>query len=276
MKYENKVCMKLARWHSSSIGRPCFHGVQRPLSDKLAILGGEPVRKKPLPSVSNSSGRDLGDEELRLLEEVIRSGRLFRFAGTKVKRFEEEFANYFGVKHAIASTSGTSAIHVALGAINLGPGDEVITAPISDIGTVIPILAQNAIPVFADVDPETYNIDPSDVKRKMTEATKAIIPIHLFGQPCDMDPIMEIAEKHDLYVAEDCAQAYLAEHKGRMVGTIGHLGCFSLQQSKHMTAGDGGITVTDDDQLAHRAELFADKGWDRSIKGPYPRKYASC
>ncbi len=230
-----------------------------------AKYGGEPVRTKPLPSISDASGRWLGDEELALLTKVIRSGRLNRVYGGFVREFERRFAELMGVKHAIASTSGTAAIHVALGACDIGPGDEVITTPITDMGTIIPILFQNAIPVFADIDPETFNLNPEDVRHRISDKTRAIIVVHLFGMPAEMDVIMEIAESHDLYVIEDCAQAYLAEYKGRFVGTIGHLGAFSLQQSKHITTGDGGITITNDEDLAWRAKLFADKGWDREV-----------
>jgi len=155
----------------------------------------------------------------------------------------------------------------ALGMIDLDPGDEVITGPITDFGTIIPILYQNAIPVFADVDPDTFGMDPEDLERKITKKTKAVMPVHLFGNPCDKDPILEIARKHSLYVIEDCCQAYVTEYKGRWVGTLGDIGCFSLQQSKHMTCGDGGITITNNDDLAQRGRLFADKGWDRSMWG---------
>ena len=234
------------------------------MEERLAVDGGSPVRTRPFPTVGDSSGRDLGEEEKRMLVEVINTGHLNRVGGTKVAQFEQEFAQRYGVKHAIASTSGTAAIHVALGALNLNPGDEVITTTISDMGTVIAILLCNLIPIFADVDPLTCNIDPESIKEKISEKTKAIIPVHLFGQPADMDPIMEIAKEHGLAVVEDCAQAHMAEYRGRKVGTIGTLGCFSLQQTKQITTGDGGITITNDDQLAERARLFADKGWPRT------------
>jgi len=231
--------------------------------EKLAVDGGTPVRTEPLPSVSNKSGRDFGHDELANLTEAITSGTLFRYGGKFVDQFERQFADMLGVKHGIASTSGTSALHVAVGAINPNPGAEIITATITDMGTLIGILFQNAIRVFADLDPKTYTMLPKSIEKRITDKTKAIIVVHLFGQPCDMDPIMQIARKHKLRVIEDCAQAYFAEYKGRLVGTIGDMGCFSLQQSKHMSTGDGGITVTDDDELARRARLFADKGWPR-------------
>lgn len=238
---------------------------------KLAIHGGEPVRRSPFPTVNDKSGRNIGREELELLKRVVESGALFRYSGTMVSSFEREFAGFLGVKHAVASTSGTAALHIATGAAGIGPGMEVITSPLTDIGTIIAILGQNAIPVFADIDPDTYNLDPEDVRNKVTDKTRAVIAVHIFGLPADMDPLVELAEEKDLVLIEDCAQAYLAEYKGRLVGTIGDIGCFSLQQSKHMFTGDGGITVTDDDELARKARLFMDKGWDRSLG--LPRAY---
>jgi len=233
---------------------------------RLAIDGGTPVRQHPF-----STGQRFGKEELKELIDVVYSDTMFRWSGTKVKQLESEFASLMGVKHAIASTSGTASIHVAVGMVNPNPGDEIITAPITDIGTVIPILYQTAIPVFADVDPETLNIDPNDVKRKITDKTKAIIVVHLAGNPANMDAIMKIAKPRGITVIEDCSQAHLSEYKGRYVGTIGDIGCFSLQQSKHMTCGDGGLTITNSDSLGVRGRLFCDKGWHRADYGP--RKY---
>ena len=239
--------------------------------EKLALFGGKPVRTKPLPTINDKSGRNIGDEELKLLREVVESGSLFRYSGRMVSRFEEEFARFLGVKFAVASTSGTAALHIATGAIGLGPGMEVITTPITDMGTIISILGQNAIPVFADIDPETYTLDPESVEDNITDKTKAIIAVHLFGLTCDMDALRDIAEDRNIYLIEDSAQAYLAEYKGRLSGTMGDVGCFSMQQSKHMFTGDGGITVTDDEEIARRARLFMDKGWDRKAVGP--RRY---
>jgi len=239
--------------------------------EKLAVHGGEPVRRRPLPSISNKSGRNIGREELELLEKVIDSGALFRYSGTMVKRFEDEFANFLRVNHAVASTSGTSALHIATGASSVGPGVKVITTPITDAGTIIAILGQNAIPVFADIDPITYNITAESVRERLTNRTRAIIVVHLFGLAADMDPLRELADEKGLILIEDCAQAYLAEYRGRPVGTLGDLGCFSLQQSKHTFTGDGGITVTNDDEMAKKAKLFMDKGWDRSLG--FPRAY---
>lgn len=233
----------------------------------LAINGGTPLRTRPLPGEKGKVGK----EELKELIDVIDSGNMNRWGGTKVVAFEEEFAALHGVKHAIASTSGTAALHIAVGMINPSPGDEIILGSITDMGSVIPILAQGAIPIFAEADPETFNSDPADIEARITDRTRAIMAIHLFGNPCDMDAIMDIARRHDLIVIEDCSQAHFSEYKGRLVGTIGHIGCFSFQQSKHVTCGDGGITITNDDDLALRGKLFMDKGWHRDVYGP--RKY---
>jgi dTDP-4-amino-4,6-dideoxygalactose transaminase len=233
---------------------------------RLAIDGGTPVRSRPFPTINDALGRQLGQEELALLTEVIHSGRLNRNSGTKVAALEQAWAEAFGVPRAVASTSGTAAIHAALGALPLNPGDEVITTPISDWGTVGPILAQGCVPVFADVDPRTYCLDPVQVERRVTGRTRAIIAVHLLGHPCDVDAMQDIARRHSLFLVEDCAQAMLATWRGRLVGTMGDLGCFSLQQSKVITTGDGGMTIARDDAVAARAALFADKGWPRGAR----------
>ncbi|NLO06455.1 MAG: DegT/DnrJ/EryC1/StrS family aminotransferase [candidate division WS1 bacterium] len=236
------------------------------MSETLAINGGQPVRTRPFPSEGK-----VGKEELKELVDVIDSGAMNRWGGTKVVAFEEEFADIHGAEWSVASTSGTAAIHVAMGMVNPAPGQEIITGPITDMGSIVPILYQGAIPTFAECDAETFNMDPADIEAKITEKTAAIMAIHLFGNPCDMDPIMEIARAHNLPVIEDCSQAHLSEYKGRLVGTIGDIGCFSLQQSKHITCGDGGITITNDEEFGLRGKLFMDKGWHRALYGP--RKY---
>ncbi|MDQ6891345.1 MAG: DegT/DnrJ/EryC1/StrS family aminotransferase [Acidobacteriota bacterium] len=207
---------------------------------------------------------------MRLVYDALRSQDLFYQGGTMVTSFEREFAEAYAVPYAIASTSGTAAIHVALGAIDLNPGDEVITAPITDAGTIIPILYQSGIPVFADID-STYNMDPADVRRKITPRTRAIIAVHLFGNPCDMDALSAIAREAGIPLIEDCSQAHMTRYRGQLVGTIGDIGCFSFQQSKHMTTGDGGMTITSNKAYAERMRLFADKGFAR--KGWGTRAY---
>ncbi|UCD55385.1 MAG: DegT/DnrJ/EryC1/StrS family aminotransferase [Candidatus Omnitrophota bacterium] len=214
-----------------------------------------------LPADSNATGRDLGREEIALLKEVIESGTLNATKGTMVKRFVKGFAEMYGVPFAHAVTSGTASLHTALAAINPDPGDEIITTPITDMGGIAPILYQNAIPVFADVDPVTLNITAEAIGPKITKRTKAIMVVHLFGKPADMDPIMAISKEHNIPVIEDCCQAYFAQYKGKNVGTIGDIGCFSLQQGKHMTTGEGGIIITKDPELERRIRLFIDKAW---------------
>jgi len=232
--------------------------------EKLAIHGGRPIITKSLPVIENSSGRDIGKEELQLVTEVIKSGSLnYLFGGTKVDQFEKDFAKKYGLKNAVASSSGTAAIHVALNTIEINPGDEVIVPPITDGGTIIPILYQNAIPVFADIEAKTYNIDYKSIEERITEKTKAIIVVHLLGQACDMDPILQIAKEKNIWIIEDCAQAFLTKYKGKLVGTLGDFGCFSFQQSKHITTGDGGMTITKHDDLAKRMRMCSDKGWPR-------------
>ena len=237
---------------------------------ELAVNGGQRVRTAPLPSVSDISGRTFGAEEIANLTEVINSGKLFRYGGTYVDKFEQEFAAKLNMKHAVAVTSGTAAIHTALGALNCDVAQEMITTPITDMGTVAPIMLQNCIPIFADLELDYYDLSPESIESRITEKTRAIIVVHLFGQPADMDAILAIGKKHGIAVIEDCCQSYLSEYKGKLVGTMGDIGCFSLQQSKHMASGDGGIIVTNDDELARRARLFMDKGWPR---GGGPRQY---
>lgn len=227
------------------------------VKQKLAVYGGTPVRSTPL----GSPHRSVGQSALDNLRQVLESGQLNKMGGIWVSRLEERFAQFYGAQFCTASTSGTAAIHLAVGALNPEPGDEIITTPISDMGTIIPILAQNAIPVFADVQLESGNLDPYDVERCITSRTRAIIAVHLGGSPCDVDRLCEIAEKHNLMLIEDCSQAYCATYKGKRVGLIGDVGCFSMQQSKHLTAGDGGLTITNNPDLGEKTRLFADKGW---------------
>lgn len=214
-----------------------------------------------LPSDADRSGRDLGAEELALLREVIESGTLNCTKGTHVQAFERAFAARCGVPHARAVTSGTAAIHAAVAAVDPEPGDEIITTPITDMGAIAPILYQQAIPVFADVDPVSLNVTPETVAARITPRTRAIIATHLFGNPCDVIGIERIAAARGIPVIEDCAQAFLATRRGRPVGTIGAVGAFSLQQGKHMTTGEGGVVVTRDAGLARWMRLFSDKAW---------------
>lgn len=222
------------------------------------------------PGYERKGRAPFNSDELKLLRHALLSQNLCCIDGKMVVNLEKEFAYTYGVPYAVASTSGTAAIHVALGALDLNPGDEVITAPITDLGTVIPILYQNAIPVFADVD-NTYNMDPASVEQRITSRTRAIIVVHLFGNPCNMDAMVEIARRNNIPLIEDCAQAHMTDYKGKYVGTVGDIGCFSFQQSKHMTTGDGGMTITSNEAYYDRMKFFADKGFAR--KGYGPRAY---
>ena len=217
--------------------------------------------KVTLPSDADISGRSFGEEEIAILKRVIASGTLNCTKGTTVKEFEERFAASIGIPHCRCATSGTAAIHAAVAAIDPEPGDEIITTPITDMGAITPILYQTAIPVFADVDPLTYNLTAATIARKITRRTRAVMVTHLFGNPCDMDPIVALCKEKGIRLIEDCAQAFCATYKGKPVGTIGDIGCFSLQQTKHITAGEGGMVVTRDETLWRRARLFIDKAW---------------
>ena len=214
-----------------------------------------------LPSDQDASGRTLGAEELENLAAALRSGTLTSTKGTFVSQFERDFASKLGARHGHACSSGTAAVHTAIAAINPEPGDEIITTPITDMGALTPIIYQGAIPVFADVDPNTYNVTAKTIEKRISEKTRAIVVTHLFGNPCDMRAIMDLANAHNLPVIEDCAQAFLTSYDDRYVGTLGTIGCFSLQQGKHITTGEGGVVVTDDEQLARRMFLFINKAW---------------
>jgi len=228
---------------------------------KLAIDGGERVRTKSFPAWP------VWDEsELNALREVLESGA-WGIGGRKVPEFEEKFASYVGARYGICVTSGTTALEVALRSAGVGFGDEVIVPPYTFMATASSVLVVNAIPVFTDIDPETYNLDPDEMEKAITERTKAVIPVHIGGCPADMDRIMDIAKKHDLTVIEDCAQAHSAEWRGHKVGSIGDMGCFSFQSSKNLCAGEGGIITTNNRELAdkcwsyHNCGRVREGGW---------------
>ncbi|HWF07886.1 MAG TPA: DegT/DnrJ/EryC1/StrS family aminotransferase [Bryobacteraceae bacterium] len=221
-----------------------------------------------LPSDQDATGRTLGEREIELVTEAIRTGTLTSTKGNFVRRLEKSFAEKLGVPHAIACSSGTAAIHAAISAIDPEPGDEIITTPITDMGALTPILYQTAIPVFADVDPDTLNVTAATIEPMISPRTRAIVVTHLFGNPCEMGPILDLAAKHNLPVIEDSAQAFQAEWQGRLSGTMGTIGCFSLQQGKHMTCGEGGIVTTHDEALARRMFLFVNKCWGYGDASP--------
>ncbi|WP_404784102.1 DegT/DnrJ/EryC1/StrS family aminotransferase [Altericista sp. CCNU0014] len=214
-----------------------------------------------LPSDQDTSGRTLGAEEIQLLAQAIGSGTLTSTKGTFVKQLERDFADLIGVKYAYACASGSAAVHTAIAAIDPEPGDEIITTSITDMGALTPILYQTAIPVFADVDPRTWNVTAETIEKCISDRTKAIVVTHLFGNPCEMAEIMALADARGIPVIEDSAQGFLATHNGQAMGGIGTIGCFSLQQGKHITTGEGGIVTTNDEAFARRMFLFVNKAF---------------
>lgn len=210
---------------------------------------------KAIHELEYGHGAAYGPEEEAALVEVLRAGA--PSCGPKVKKFEEAFAAYCGAKYGLAVTSGTAGLELAVIAAGIEPGDEVITTPISWISTANAAAAKGARVVFADVSPRTLNLDPASIAEKITERTKAIIVVHLYGQPCDMDPIMELARAHGILVIEDCAHAAGAEYKGRRSGTLGDIGVFSFHQQKNMvTLGEGGMITTSRKDLYERMLSF--------------------
>ena len=200
----------------------------------------------------------LGAEELAAIQEVLDSGRLVQ--GPKVEAFEKAFADYVGRKHAVAVANGTAALHVALLAHGIGKGAEVVIPPLTFFATASTALSVGARPVFADVDRASYNLDPGKLPAQITRRTAAVVPVHLYGQTADMDPILEAARDHDAIVIEDAAQAHGAEYKGKKAGRFGDSACFSFYATKNMTTGEGGMIVTDRDDVAEKARLLRDHG----------------
>ena len=202
----------------------------------------------------------IGEEEKQAVWAVLQSGILAQ--GPRVAELEKKFAEYCGVKHAVATSSGTTALHVALLAHGIGPGDEVITTPFTFIASANTIRYVGATPVFVDIDPVTFNIDPAAVEAAITERTKAIMPVHLFGLTCDMGALMRIAEQHNLIVVEDACQSHGAEYHGKRAGSFG-TGCFSFYPTKNMTTAEGGMLTTDDDDVAEEARVIRQHGMRR-------------
>lgn len=221
-----------------------------------------------LPSDRDHTGRDLGDAELALLAEAVRSGHLNSTGGRFVPELERGFAELHGLPHAVACASGSAAVHTALAALGVGPGDEVVTTAITDMGAIAPIVYEGAAPVFADVEPDSGLVSAATIAPRITGRTRALIVTHLFGAPCDMAPIVELAQRRGLPIVEDCAQAFLARDTAGPVGTLGDIACYSFQQGKHMTTGEGGIVVTRRADLADRARRFVNKGWGYGDASP--------
>ena len=204
------------------------------------------------------SGPDIGPQEKALVNEVLDSGWLS--LGPKLDEFEDMMADYVGVDHAVAVNSGTSGLHLLVRAMDIGPGDEVITTPFSFIASSNCLLFEGAEPVLVDIKPDTYNIDVEKIEAAISEDTEAILPVDVFGQPAAMEDIMDLAESYDLKVIEDSCEAIGAEHRGRMVGSIAHGSVFAFYPNKQMTTGEGGIIVTDDEELARRCDSMRNQG----------------
>lgn len=234
----------------------------------MSIATASEVSILPLPSDQDASGRTFGTEEIAAITAALKSGTLTSTKGEFTKQFEIQFAKIMHTQHAHACSSGSAALHTAVAAINPEPGEEIITTSITDMGALSAILFQGAVPRFADVDPRTYNVTAESIERCLSKRTRAIMVTHLFGNPCEMDSILELARRYSLPVIEDCAQAFLAEYRGRMVGSLGDIGCFSLQQGKHITTGEGGIVVSDREDFARRMFLFINKAWGYGDPNP--------
>jgi perosamine synthetase len=205
----------------------------------------------------------IGKDEEKAILEVIASGQLVQ--GPKVREFEARFAELCGVEHAVATSSGTTALHIAMLAHQIGPADEVITSPFSFIASANCVLYVGARPVFVDIEPDFFTIDPAIVEERITKNTKAIIPVHLYGQSCDMDAIVKIAQKHNLAIIEDACQAHGATYRGRPIGSFG-TACYSLYATKNITTIEGGMLVTNDPQIAERARLIRSHGSSRTYE----------
>jgi dTDP-4-amino-4,6-dideoxygalactose transaminase len=240
-----------------------------PLGPKLALQGGE-------KSVKTSPKLPIrwGQPERERLEAMLGQDSLFYWKGPQTALFTERFKQVCPLKHVMPCSSGTAALHIAVAAAGIGPGDEVITSPITDIGTVIGVIYQQAVPVFADLGPSTYNLDPADVERRINPKTKAIIAVHLCGNPCDLQALKALADRQGLVLIEDAAQAWGAKYRGQPIGTIGHMACFSLQNSKHITCGDGGVVASSDERFGPLLQKFGDKGFDR-LKGGLFESFAT-
>lgn len=241
------------------IGRVTHGETEKTAATKLAIDGGQKA-----VSLSPGSGKRWGDRELKQLQAMLEQNTLFYWGGPQTALLKQRFQEVCPLKYVQTCSSGTAALHIAVASAGIGLGDEVITSPITDIGTVIGIIYQQAVPVFADLGRGTYNLDPADVERRITSRTKAIIAVHLTGNPCDMQALKEIAKRHNLVLIEDCCQAWGAKYRGQPIGTIGDFACFSLQNSKHVTCGDGGIVATNDERFGPNIQRFGDKGYDRT------------
>lgn len=231
---------------------------------QLALFGGKKVRQKEFPNHPL-----IGDDEKKAVMSVLESGNLSTFSATsgknflggkKIREFEEDFAHYIGTKYAVSFNSATAALHAAVVSVGVKPVHEVIVPPYTFTSTATSVLMHNAIPIFCDIQSDIFCIDPNEIEKKINPLTHAIIPVHLFGHPAEMDSIISIAKQHNLKIIEDCAQAPGARYKGKNVGTIGDCGIFSFQETKNIATGEGGMLVTNDDKIAETARMVRNHG----------------
>jgi dTDP-4-amino-4,6-dideoxygalactose transaminase len=227
-------------------------------ANKLALEGGKKIVNRPTPKAAR-----WGEPELQQLGAAVKQDSLYYWGNQQTKLLMERYRAIYGHKYVQPCSSGTASLHIAVAAAGIAPGDEIITSGITDIGTVIGALFQQAVPVFADLKPQTGCLDPADVERKITPKTKAIIAVHLAGNPCKLAELKEIADKHKLILIEDCAQAWGALYRGKPISSVGQIGCFSLQDSKHISCGDGGVVASDDEKFGPLLTKFGDKGTNR-------------
>jgi dTDP-4-amino-4,6-dideoxygalactose transaminase len=215
-----------------------------------------------------------GAEELTRLTTMVDQPSLFYAKGPQCTALLSEFRRTYPLQWAMPCSSGTAALHIAVAALQLPPGSEVITSPVTDMGSVIGILYQQLVPVFADIDPHTYNLDPADVRRRITPKTRALMVVHLAGNPSDMDALLAIAREHNLLVIEDCAQSWGASYRGKPVGLFGDLACYSFNEFKHVSCGDGGIVATNNPQFGPTLAKWGDKHYDRPTNNRNPESLA--
>lgn len=238
------------------------------MPEKLAISGGTPILKRE----DYKNWPVITDDDRKLVNQVLDSGIVAGGTAPQVVALEKEWAEFIGAKHCLTTCSGTAALHMALAAVDVGPGAEVLVPAYTFLATASCVIHQMAIPVFVDIEPKTYTIDPTKIEAAITERTKAIMPVHIQGCPADMDPIIEIAKKHNLHIIEDACQAHGAIYKGRMCGTIGIAGAFSLNNLKNLCGGEGGLFVTDDEDVLKKGDLvryFGDEADEKTLRQKY-------
>ena len=238
---------------------------QSDASQSLALYGGpKAITEAPVRAPR------WGDMERRNLDEMVRQDSLFYWKNHQTEKLLGAFRKHYPFDHVMPCSSCSAALHIAVAAIGLQPGDEVITSAVTDMGTVIGVLFQQGVPVFADLDPRTFNLCPNSVAQKVTPRTKAIIAVHFAGNPCDMAALQSIARAHDLILIEDCAQAWGALYRGQPVGTLGDVACYSFDDFKHLSCGDGGLVCSNNPTFGERLQPFGDKGYDRVAGGRNP------